>query len=92
MGGGGRLFEKNHLPPPRLKAEGITVVAIEQAPQAAALNDYTLPENVAYIFGNEVDGVQPSALNECDQVVEIPMQGQKESLNVSVTVGIVLFH
>lgn len=75
----------------RLKAEGIRVVAVEQTKQSQTLTDFSPPEKVAYVFGNEIEGVQPEALALCDEVVEIPMQGQKESLNVSVTVGIVLF-
>ena len=74
-----------------LQAEGFIVVAVEQAPQSIMLTDFVPPERVVYIFGAEVDGVQPALLDAADQVVEIPMQGMKESLNVSVTVGIMLF-
>jgi tRNA G18 (ribose-2'-O)-methylase SpoU len=41
--------------------------------------------------GNEVSGISPDALTLCDEVVEIPMYGEKESLNVSVAVGIALY-
>ena len=44
-----------------------------------------------YIFGNEVRGISKSILNACDSVIEIPMHGKKESLNVSVAAGIILF-
>ncbi len=74
-----------------LKAEGYTVVAIEQTPKSISINDFKVPEKVAYILGNEIVGVQQVYLENCDEVVEIPMQGMKESLNVSVTAGIVLF-
>ena len=74
-----------------LKADGVTIVAIEQAAGSVSLFDFVPPENVAYIFGNEITGVTPDVLALCDQIVEIPMMGQKESLNVSVTAGIVLF-
>ena len=74
-----------------LKATGVTVVAIEQAESSVSLFDFVPPENVAYIFGNEITGVTPDELALCDQIVEIPMLGEKESLNVSVTAGIVLF-
>ena len=46
---------------------------------------------VLYIFGNEVDGVSQKLLKLVDVAVEIPMKGKKESLNVAVTVGVVLF-
>lgn len=75
-----------------LQTNCITFVAVEQTPEAIPLTDFTPPERVAYLFGNEVDGVQPTTLALADQVVEIPMVGQKESLNVSVAAGIVLFN
>jgi tRNA G18 (ribose-2'-O)-methylase SpoU len=75
----------------QLKSEGVTVVAIEQAETSVSLFDFVPPEKVAYIFGNEITGITPDVLALCDQIVEIPMAGQKESLNVSVTAGIVLF-
>jgi tRNA G18 (ribose-2'-O)-methylase SpoU len=75
----------------KLKSEGVTIVAIEQAEGSVSLFDAVPPENVAYIFGNEITGITPDVLSLCDQIIEIPMAGQKESLNVSVTAGIVLF-
>lgn len=75
----------------QLQAEGVKVVAVEQAETSVSLFDFIQPENVAYIFGNEITGITPDVLALCDQIVEIPMQGEKESLNVSVTAGIVLF-
>jgi tRNA G18 (ribose-2'-O)-methylase SpoU len=45
-----------------------------------------------YIMGNEVEGVSPEALTQSDVVVDIPMLGHKESLNVSVAAGIMLYH
>jgi tRNA G18 (ribose-2'-O)-methylase SpoU len=47
--------------------------------------------SVALIFGNEVGGVPEKVLALCNVVLEIPMRGKKESLNVSVSAGIVLF-
>ena len=75
----------------KLKEQAVTVVAVEQTPNAISLFEFTEPDNVAYIFGNEITGVLPEVVALCDSVVEIPMQGRKESLNVSVTTGIVLF-
>lgn len=74
-----------------LKAEGFTLVAVEQVLGAVSLPDFIEPEKVVYILGNEVTGVSPEWLQVADVVVEIPMQGMKESLNVSVCAGIVLF-
>ncbi len=76
----------------RLKTDGVTVVAVELAKGSVSLKDFREPEHVAYIVGNEVDGVSNEALESSDVIVELPMLGQKESLNVSVTTGIVLYH
>jgi 23S rRNA (guanosine2251-2'-O)-methyltransferase len=44
------------------------------------------------ILGEEVKGIEKEILNECDQILEIPMKGKKESLNVSVAAGVALFY
>lgn len=75
----------------RLQSEGVTVVAVEQTLNSISLDDFKVPDEVAYILGNEVDGVSEALIKESDMVVEIPMAGEKESLNVSVAAGIVLF-
>ena len=75
----------------KLKSEGVTVVAVEQSNNSVMLNDFVVPEKVAYMFGSETAGVSPEVLAEVDIILELPMLGQKESLNVSVTAGIVLF-
>lgn len=69
------------------------VVAVEQHPTAIDYKKFTLNAKagrVAFIFGNEVDGVSEKTLALCDEIVQIPMQGKKESLNVSVAFGIAL--
>lgn len=76
----------------KLKSEDVEVVAVEQTPDSISLSDFKPVKNVAYIMGNEVDGVTEDILEVVDQVVDIPMRGQKESLNVSVAAGIVLYH
>lgn len=75
-----------------LKQEGFQIIAVEQDPRSTSLATFQHGERVLYIFGNEVGGVSPELLQLADEIVEIPMQGIKESLNVSVTAGIVLFH
>lgn len=76
----------------RLRQEGFVIVAVEQTPSSVSLYDFTVPAKVCYILGNEIDGVSKELLALADMAVEIPMLGQKESLNVSVTAGIALFH
>jgi len=46
---------------------------------------------VALILGNEVSGTSKSVLQKCDKIIEIPMRGNKESLNVSVAAGIAIY-
>lgn len=75
-----------------LRQGGVTVAAIEQAENSIPLGDFIVPENIAYIMGNEVDGVPPHIQELCDVVLELPMLGEKESLNVATTAGIVLYH
>ncbi|MCA9367004.1 TrmH family RNA methyltransferase [Candidatus Kaiserbacteria bacterium] len=74
------------------KRAGVTVVALEQTATAIPLREFVVPEQVLYVVGNEVDGVSKAVLDEADVIVEIPMLGQKESLNVSVATGILLYH
>lgn len=77
----------------KLKLEDIRVIAVEQAENSISLDDF-LPEDqvtYAFIFGNEVRGVSQEAVNQSDQVLEIPQYGTKHSLNISVSTGIVLW-
>lgn len=76
----------------KLKTEGIQVVAVEQAPNSVPYKEFVPTQNTAFILGNEVDGISEDVLKKVDAVVELPMRGEKESLNVGVTAGIVLYH
>lgn len=75
-----------------LKKSGVQIVAVEQAPAATLLKDFIVPDNVLYVFGSETEGVADEVVALADTVLELPMLGKKESLNVSVTAGIVLYH
>jgi tRNA G18 (ribose-2'-O)-methylase SpoU len=75
-----------------LKTAGYVVVAVEQDTRSISLYDFKVPEKVAYIMGSETDGVPREVLDAVDVILELPMLGHKESLNVSVTAGIVLYH
>ncbi|MGM9818520.1 MAG: RNA methyltransferase [Paludibacteraceae bacterium] len=76
-----------------LKANGYTVLAIEQVEDSVSLNDFAIDNNRKYavILGNEVKGVQQSVVDQCDACIELPQFGTKHSLNVSVTAGIVIW-
>jgi 23S rRNA (guanosine2251-2'-O)-methyltransferase len=75
----------------KVRAEGRTLYALEQAPGAVSAMSLrpTLP--AALIVGNEVSGIGQSLLELCDAVIEIPQVGVKESLNVAVATGIALY-
>jgi 23S rRNA (guanosine2251-2'-O)-methyltransferase len=77
----------------KARTAGCVVVAVEQSPNAIPLFDFKPPKNkpLALILGNEVRGISKQILKKCEAVVEIPMRGKKESLNVSVAAGIALF-
>ena len=77
----------------RLRAEGYTIVCVEQAEGAVQLQDFSLePERrYALVFGNEVAGVRQNVVDASDLCLEIPQFGTKHSLNVSVSVGVVLW-
>lgn len=75
-----------------LKSSGYRIFAVEQVEDSISLNDFEVPEKSAYIFGNEVDGIDDDVLPYCEQAVEIPQEGTKHSLNVAVTGGIVMYH
>ncbi len=75
----------------KLHRDGYEIVALEQMPGSINYRDYEPQKPVALIVGNEVGGVAPSILKRCDTVIEIPMRGAKNSLNVSVATGIALY-
>lgn len=77
---------------PRLKADGVKVFAVEQDAHSTPYTKWKPEGEAAFIFGNEVEGVPKDVLHSCDGILEIPMHGKKESLNVSVSAGIVLFN
>ena len=81
-----------------LKADGYTVFGVETTENATSLwetpiipdvIDETRP--VAYVFGNELIGVDVQVLRECDGIVCLPTYGMKNSLNIATCVGIVMW-
>jgi tRNA G18 (ribose-2'-O)-methylase SpoU len=77
-----------------LKEQGFKIIAVEQAVHSILLQDFkpTISEKIALIFGNEVDGVDDSIMEIADYCVEIPQFGTKHSLNITVSLGIVIWH
>ncbi len=74
-----------------LKKEGFQIIAIEQDPRSVDYKKIRLGKKVAFILGEEVKGLPKKLLDAADVIAEIPMRGEKESLNVSVAGGIALF-
>jgi tRNA G18 (ribose-2'-O)-methylase SpoU len=75
----------------RSEVKGLRIIAVEQNAESIpyAEADYSLP--LALVVGHETDGVSQDVLDLCDEIVEIPMWGVNRSLNVMVSLGIVLF-
>ena len=78
----------------RLKEDGYVIVSIEQTVKSVMLDTFR-PEKgrkYALVFGNEVSGVAQEVVDSSDFSLEVPQYGTKHSLNVSVTVGVILWH
>ena len=75
----------------RKKINDIQIVAIEQSTKSIPYNQFGYKLPVCLIVGNESDGVSKEALNIADAIVELPMFGINKSLNVMVSLGIVLY-
>lgn len=74
-----------------LKDRGLSIIALEQAPDAVHWESFVYPFPHVFVVGHEVHGVRPEILALADQVVEIPMAGSKHSLNVAVSFGVLAF-
>ena len=70
---------------------GYRIVALEQAPTSVNLSQYQPPDKLVLLLGEEVHGIPAETLALVDDIIEIPMYGQKESFNVSVATGIALY-
>lgn len=75
----------------KLKKGGFKILALEQSEKSVDYKKVKLSGEVVLILGNEVGGIETETLALCDQIIEIPMKGEKESLNVSVAAGIAIF-
>jgi 23S rRNA (guanosine2251-2'-O)-methyltransferase len=85
----------------KLREEGWLIVGVEQDKRSIDYRKFSARGGSAsggrankptlFVLGNEVRGISPALRNKCDQLIEIPMRGKKESLNVSVAAGIILF-
>jgi len=74
------------------KEQGYTVYSVEQDANSVDINQIELPLNCAFLFGNEITGVAPSIKAMSDFIIELPMIGKKNSLNVATCVGIITYY
>ena len=77
----------------QLKASGHQIILVEQMDQAMPLSDFqpAQDQHHCFVFGNEIHGVSESLIGLADHVVEIPQYGTKHSLNVAVSIGVILW-
>lgn len=74
-----------------LRSDGFRIIGLEQDPRAVILHDYVSPDKAVLLLGEEVEGIASDLRDLCDDLIEIPMVGKKESFNVSVATGIALY-
>lgn len=74
-----------------LKNDGYRIVGLEQDKRSILINNYEKPKKIALLIGEEVHGIEQEFRDKCDDLIEIPMSGKKESFNVSVATGIALY-
>ncbi|HEX7483732.1 MAG TPA: TrmH family RNA methyltransferase [Candidatus Saccharimonadales bacterium] len=85
-------FEYQEIPDvEKLRADGYRIVGLEQDDRSVILSDYHTPAKIALLLGEEVKGIASDFRDLCDDLIEIPMVGKKESFNVSVATGIALY-
>lgn len=75
----------------KMKQDGFQIIGIEQDKKSIDYKKVKLQSKNVFIVGAEVTGIPKNILEKCDVIAEIPMRGKKESLNVSVSLGIALF-
>ena len=75
----------------KLKKEGFLIIGVEQDKNSVDYKKVKPKEKNVFIVGAEVAGIPKNILEKCNIIAEIPMRGRKESLNVSVALGIALF-
>jgi 23S rRNA (guanosine2251-2'-O)-methyltransferase len=77
-----------------LKKKDVFIIGLEKSEDSIDINKINKKKirknKIALIVGNEVDGISEDVLELCDKIVHIPMQGKKESLNVSIAGGIAM--
>jgi len=76
----------------KLKKEDIPIYSVEQTDRSEIYNTVNYPHKLCIAMGNEISGIEREILDSSEKIVEIPMHGKKNSLNVSVAFGIIAYH
>jgi tRNA G18 (ribose-2'-O)-methylase SpoU len=76
----------------QFKQQGIPLIALEHTTQSITYTDFEFTFPFCLMIGNEVDGLSEVLIAQADLAIEIPMHGLKQSLNVAVAFGIVMYH
>ncbi len=87
-----KQFEDPLLAVGELKKKNIPLIALEHTSDSIEYSAFDFPSPFCLVLGNEVDGISQSVIEKCDDAIEIPMLGLKQSLNVSVAYGVVMYH
>ena len=77
-----------------LRLEGWKIVGLEEDKRAVSLSKFSITDShepTVLVIGNEVTGVDPGLLKLCDEILYIPMHGQKRSFNVAVAFGVAAY-
>jgi 23S rRNA (guanosine2251-2'-O)-methyltransferase len=75
----------------KLRNDEYQIIGLEINPKSVAIKKFKPRFPCALILGNEADGIEKNVLGKCDKIIQIPMKGKKESLNVSVAAGIAVY-
>ena len=86
-----RYFDTTEAACRALRDKGYRIFAVEQVEDSVPLQEFEFEPKTAYLLGNEVEGVSEEALPYCEGAIELPQEGTKHSLNVSVCAGIVMW-
>jgi tRNA G18 (ribose-2'-O)-methylase SpoU len=76
----------------KLRGRSFVIYGLEQAKNSVGITDLSAPSKLVLILGNEVTGMEPETMELCDELLEIPMFGQKESFNVVQAAAMALFY
>lgn len=75
----------------QLRNKDYCIVGLEQNNKSIPIDNFKSSKNVALILGREVEGIDTKILNNCDKIIEIPLRGKKESLNVVQASAIAIY-